>query len=233
MPLGLPRTIEQIVEDQARRWGLPEPRRADDRPAPVVTLSRQHGAGGSEIARSLATRLHLHVFDQEIIRKIAESTHLSETAIRELDERDHALLADWLMALADPRHLDPIGYRQHLTRLVRVLARRGGAVIVGRGAHLILSAREALRVLVVAPLSHRVEALMRREGLSERAARERIAQVDGEREAFLKRHFHAAFADVTLFDVVVNTAEMGVPAAAAAIEAALAQRPAAWGPPPA
>jgi cytidylate kinase len=226
MALTQPRTMEQLVEDQARRWGLPRARPPEEHRAPVVTMSRQHGAGGSEVARRLCEDLRVDLVDHEIIRRIARSTRLSERAVEELDEKDRQTLADWLMALADPRHLDPVGYRSHLTHLVRAIARTGGAVIVGRGAHLILGAQDALRVLVVAPMPRRVEAVVRREGLSERGARERIAQVDGEREAFLRRHFHAAFADPTLFDLVVNTGNMGVAAAVTTIEAALARRPA-------
>jgi cytidylate kinase len=226
MALTQPRTIEQLVEDQARRWGLPRARPSEERRAPVVTMSRQHGAGGSEVARRLCEGLRLDLVDHEIIRRIARSTRLSERAVEELDDKDRETLADWLMTLADPRHLDPAGYRSHLTHLVRAIARTGGAVIVGRGAHLILGAQDALRVLVVAPMERRVEAVVRREGLSDHEARVRIAQVDGEREAFLRRHFHAAFTDPSLFDLVVNTGDIGVPTAASIIETALARRPA-------
>jgi cytidylate kinase len=226
MALAQPRTIEQLVEDQVRRWNLPRPRPDDECPAPVITVSRQHGAGGAEVARRLCEDLGIDLVDHEIIRRIAASTRLTERAVKELDEQDHEVLAEWLMSLADPRHLDPLGYREHLTHLVRTIARAGGAVIVGRGAHLILSAQEALRVLVVAPLGYRVESIVRREGLSERSARERVARVDGDREAFLRRHFHAPFADPTLFDLVVNAGDMGVAGAVTAIEAAL-QRQAA------
>jgi cytidylate kinase len=224
MALAQPRTIEQLVEDQVRLWNLPRLRPPEERPAPVVTVSRQHGAGGTEVARRLCEEIGVDLVDHEIIRRIAASTRLSERAVEELDEKDHELLAEWLMSLADPRHLDPFSYRQHLTHLVRTITRAGGAVIVGRGAHLILSAQEALRVLVVAPLGHRIDVIRRREGLTERAARERIARVDGEREAFLRRHFHAAFADPTLFDLVVNAGDMGVAAAVTAVKAALERR---------
>jgi cytidylate kinase len=226
MALAQPRSIEQLVEDQVRRWNLPRPRPDEERPAPVITVSRQHGAGGAEVARRLCEDLDVDLVDHEIIRRIAVSTRLTERAVEELDEKDHEILAEWLMSLADPRHLDPLGYREHLTHLVRTITRAGGAVIVGRGAHLILSAEDALRVLVVAPFGYRVESIMRREGLSERSARERIAQVDGEREAFLRRHFHAPFADPSLFDLVVNAGDMGVTGAVTAIEAALQRQPA-------
>jgi cytidylate kinase len=226
MTLIQPRTMERLVEDQARRWNLPRARPAGEPSPPLVTVSRQHGAGGSEVARRLCDDLRLDLVDQAIIREIAAKAHVSERAIQELDEKDRETLTEWLMALAEPRHLDPSGYHSHLTHLIRAIARTGGAVIVGRGAHLILTAQEALRVMVVAPLEARIARVRQREGLSEREARDRILHVEAEREAFLRRHFHAGFSDPTLFDLVVNAGDMGVDGAVATIEAALARRPA-------
>ncbi len=218
----LPRTVEQLVEEQARRWEQRRDQRHERRPLPVIAISRQHGAGGSEVARRLAEELQLDLLDREIIQQIAENAHLSERVVQTLDERDRKLLTDWLLAFGSPGYLSPVGYRDHLTRVVGTIARHGGAVILGRGAHLILGPHQALRVLVVAPLEARVATVMRREGLSERDARRRIAEVEAERAAFLKRHFRADFADLASFDLAVNTADLGLDAAVSAIRAALA-----------
>jgi cytidylate kinase len=218
----LPRTVEQLVEDQAHRWEQRRDQRHERPLLPVIAISRQHGAGGSELARRLAEELQLDLLDREIIQQIAENAHLSERVVQTLDERDRKLLTDWLLAFGSPGYLSPVGYRDHLTRVVGTIARHGGAVILGRGAHLILGPHQALRVLVVAPLEARVAAVMRREGLSERDARRRIAEVEAERAAFLKRHFRADFADLASFDLAVNTADLGLDAAVSAIRAALA-----------
>jgi cytidylate kinase len=77
----------------------------------------------------------------------------------------------------------------------------------------------------VAPLEARVQAVTEHEGLSEREARHRIATVEGDRRAFLLKHFHADLADPTHFDLVVNTAVLGVEGACGAIQAALARMP--------
>ena len=51
---------------------------------------------------------------------------------------------------------------------------------------------------------------MEREGLTEREARQRIVDVEADRQAFLMKHFHAELADPSGFDLVVNTAVLGV-----------------------
>jgi cytidylate kinase len=190
-----------------------------------VTVSRLHGAGGGEVARRLAADLGLDIFDREIIQRIAESTHLSERVVSSL-ERDQEVLTDWLASFASRSYLSPGEFRYHLSRVVGALAHHGGAVILGRAAHLILVQGEALRVLVVAPLETRVRTVMEREGLGEREARRRIVSVEADRKAFLMKHFHADFADPTTFDIVANTAVLGIEGVCAAIRATLERQPA-------
>ena len=219
------RSIEALVEEQAHRWQLVRAERREEPRRPVVTVSRQHGAGGAEVARTLAAQLGLDLFDREIIQRIAESTHLSERVVSSLDDKDKELLTDWLAAISSRTYLSPVEYRYHLSRVVGAIAHHGGAVVLGRGAHLILGEGEALRVLVVAPLETRVRAVMEREGLGEREARRRIVSVEADRKAFLMKHFHSDFADPAAFDVVVNTGVLGVDGACATIRTAVERLP--------
>lgn len=219
------RSIEAMVDEQARRWQLVRHERRGEPRRPVVTVSRQHGAGGGDLARRLAGDLGLDLFDREILQRIAESAHLSERVVASLDDRDKELLTDWLAAISSRNYLSPVQYRYHLSRVVGAVAHHGGAVILGRGAHLILGPGEALRVLVTAPLEARVRAVAAREGLGEKEARQRIATVEADRRAFLMKHFHADLADPTAFDVVVNTAVLGIEGACDAVKTAVARMP--------
>lgn len=221
----VPRSIERIVEEQARRWAFKGRESADAPRQPVITVSRQHGAGGRELARRLAEELRLDFFDHEIITRIAESAHLSDLVVSTLDERDRKALTDFLAGFASDEYMSPGSYREHLTRVIAAIGAHGGAVVLGRGAHLILGAGKALRVLVVAPLADRVAEIARREALSEREARIRIDAVDATRRAFLAKHFHVDSGDVTHFDLVVNTGVVGISGALAALRGAAAMLP--------
>ena len=223
-----PKTIGRVLEEQAQLSEFLRKRTLDEPRRPVIAVSRQHGARGGEAARAVAQTLGLGFYDREIITRIAQDAHLSERVVSALDERgDRTWLTEWLTSLIDEGHLSPYGYVYHLTRVVGAIARLGGAVILGRGAHLILGPGEALRVLVVAPLAARVATIAAREEIDEGAARRRVAEVELEREAYLRRYFHAGFADPSTFDLEVNTGVLGVEGAVAAIctaSAALAAR---------
>lgn len=220
----MPRTVEALVEAQARQWQLGRRERKAERHGPVLTVSHMPGAGGRELVTVLQQELGLDVFDREIVHQIAETTQLSERVVEALDERAQEALAEWLAGVASHHYLSTAEYRYQLTRVLGAIAQHGGAIIVGRGAHLVLHQGQALRLLVVAPLEARVARVMRRESLSEPEARRWIQRLESDRRAFLMKHFHAEFGEPTQFDLVVNTAEIGIQAACAAVRAALAAR---------
>lgn len=191
----------------------------------IVTLSRLPGALGDEVARRVADELGYQYFDREILQRIAESAHAREQVVASLDDKDRPMLEDWLCSLTLASYLSPYGYREHLERVLEGLARIGGAVIVGRGAHLVLAQGASLRVLVVAPLAFRVRVVAERDGLNLAHAEKRVHEEEAERRAFLRRLFHAELADPLAFDLVVNTALLGVEGAAAAVVSTLKRLP--------
>jgi cytidylate kinase len=217
--MGPGRSVELLVEDQARRWQF---RSRDERGSlerGVVTLSYLPGAPGEEVARRVSEALGFDLFDREIIREIARSAHLSERVVAALDERGRSWLSDWLGSLSGDAYLSTYGYLHQLRLVVGAVARHGGAVIVGHGAHVMLGPERALRVLVVAPFEERVASVAAVHGLRPAAARARVLSEESERQYFLERHFHARLRDPEQFDLVVNTGTLGTSGAVGAIEA--------------
>jgi cytidylate kinase len=216
-----PRSIEQIVEEQAKRWQITRGGARDLPGEPrgrVITVSREPGARGGEVARAVAQRLGLAFYDREILTRIAAEAHVAEQSVSPLDERDRRTwLADWLAPIATLEHLSPYEYSHHLGRVVDAIAAAGNAVILGRGAHLMVPPGHALRVLVQAPLAMRVATLAAREGMGEAAARRRLVELERERRSFLARCFHVDQEDAAHFDLRVNTGVLGVDAAVAII----------------
>ena len=82
-------------------------------------------------------------------------------------------------------------------------------------------------MLLVAPLGARVAAVMSAEGHRRAEARRQVVEVEAARQAALAHHFHVDLGDPARFDLVVNTARLGVPGSVAAIRAAVEQRLAA------
>jgi hypothetical protein len=111
------RSIEQIVDEQVKKWGYATKGRADRKPAiSLVTVSREPGSGGKLIAQGIAERLNFDLFHQEVIHEMAQSAKVSTRVVESLDEKGLSMLEDWISAVVHRRHLWPDEYLQHLLK---------------------------------------------------------------------------------------------------------------------
>src|SRR3989442_7471648 len=148
----------------------------------AVTISREYGSGGGEIAARLAQRLEWQLIDHEVVVQVAHELGVSEAEAEAHDERTESLVSRLLanmhlfepaalVATPMPAGIDAHLYSQALRRVVEEAAAVGHVVIVGRGGQVILANyRDVLHVRVVAPLDGRITYVMQREGLDRAAA---------------------------------------------------------------
>ena len=186
----------------------------------AITISRQYGSGGGEIAVRLAQQLQWQLIDHEIVAHVARDMGITEEEAEIHDEHVESFISRVLgsMQLAAPELLASVPvvpvsprmqerlYREALRRVVETAAETGNSVIVGRGAQVLLAnRRDILHIRVVAPLEQRVRYVMRRESLNEANARARIQQKDHDRAYSLQMQYHRDVNDPVLYDLVVNS----------------------------
>jgi cytidylate kinase len=200
------RSIEQIVDEQVKKWGYATKGRADRKPAiSLVTVSREPGSGGKLIAQGIAERLNFDLFHQEVIHEMAQSAKVSTRVVESLDEKGLSMLEDWISAVVHRRHLWPDEYLQHLLKVVSTIGEHGRAVLVGRGANFILPSEETVRLRFIAPQAFRAQKVADDFDISIKAAEIRILKTESERQAFIRKYFHADIAAPLNYDLVLNT----------------------------
>ena len=225
----LPKT-EHLVEHQAR-WrqikeaaGLEEECPSLEYEGPYLTVSRQLGSGGTELAHRVAAPLGWRVVDRELVAAIAEKTHASPGAVLAHDERASGLLDDYFSHLLVPDDPGHAAYLRAMTMIVASFAREGRVVILGRGANWFLDPERGLRVRVVAPFSRRVERIARDENLSVREAEEKLRRHDEEQRRFIEQSFGRAIDDPLGYDLVLNTAHLDSDQAAEIVTTGLCRK---------
>jgi cytidylate kinase len=174
---------------------------------PVVTLSRDYGAGGEEIAVRLAERLRIQVYDDELLRQIAAQLEADPATVRMLDESFHRAKDMWFYRLISGKDVGPAAYRHSLVNVVLSLARLGG-VIVGRGAHVILAESCALRVRIAGTPAVCARRLAEAGRASEAEELAKARKVNQARGKFVWEMFGSRLADAHQFDVTINTDRM-------------------------
>lgn len=173
---------------------------------PYVAISRALGSGGDTVARLVAEQLGWPLFDREIIEAIAEKTHVREELVAQFDEHVRSALDTYMQNLYTGRLFDASKYLYHLSQVLLGIAQYGQAVILGRGANLILPSASGLRARLIAPLAVRVNNLRHERNLGEKQALQILAAHDQEQKEFFQRYFRNDPNDPGTYDVVINTA---------------------------
>lgn len=197
---------------------------------PIVTISRQFGAGGSSVAALVAAELGAEIVDKKLIDEVAGRLTLEPSQVEAEAERPRTLLerlvrsfstlepgmgAGWSPPYPDPL-FDPRKEIIHLTeQVIREVAAQGNTVIVGRGAGFVLLDRpDVFRVFLRAPETARVKVLMARFGWSEAQARRKMHETDSNRAAYIRQLYGRDWCDPDEYDLVVNTARISYQATA-------------------
>ena len=183
----------------------------------IVTVEREYGCGGSEIAQRLAERLGWKLWDQLLTEEIAHLANCSKAVVEEREERTdplyYRLLKSFMRgsyegSLNAPKLnlVDSENILKMTQRVVLHAAGKGDCVIVGRGSQLFLKDRpDTFRVFLYAPREDKVRRLLAR-GKSEREAQELVDTVDHERAGFIEKYFHVEWPDRAVYHVMINTA---------------------------
>jgi cytidylate kinase len=171
---------------------------------PCLLVSRELGAGGSQIARKVAERLGWAHLDKEIIERLASQYGTPRVVLDAVDEKRVGWIADLLNGWIEGHGFSQLSYVNRLGRLFNMAAKRGNVVIVGRGAKFLLPKAAGFSVRIIAPMEFRVEQIVLREGITTQEARCLLQKSDANRKAFVKRYFHHDVADPHVHDLVVN-----------------------------
>lgn len=183
----------------------------------VITISRQMGSWGRQVARIVAERLSYRMVWRELIDQAAIRAGAPEVALSTIDEL--GLLG------VSPSPKASRAYRQAVEQVLKELAAEGNVVIVGRASQVILrDAPDALHVQVIAPAHLRAERIAQQSNISLKAAQAQVEASDRFRRNYLNRYYHVRWDDLKLYDLVVNTERLNVEAAADLIALALSRR---------
>jgi cytidylate kinase len=197
---------------------------------PIVTISRQFGAGGSSVAGIVAAQLGAEVIDKKLIDEVAKRLEMRPSEVEAESERPRPLLERLVRSFTSlepgmgmgwaPPYPDPLfDSRKEIIALtesvIREVSAGGNVVIVGRGAGFVLREKPDLfRVFLRAPEKARVAALQQRLGLPEADARRQMHETDANRAAYIKQLYGHDWCDPDEYDLVINTGRIGYQTAA-------------------
>lgn len=177
---------------------------------PVITLSRELGSRGDDVALVVAEQLALRLIGRDLINQAARQAGAPEIALAEIDELG-------LLGLRPDQAAWQL-YRTTVEQVIRREAAAGNVLLVGRGSQVVLAGQPGvLHVRIIAPLAARVACVQERCRITPEAAAARIAASDRARTAYLRRHYGARLDDPQWYDLIINMARLQVADAAALV----------------
>ena len=183
----------------------------------IITIEREYGCGGGEIAQHVAGRLNWKLWDQQLTEEIARLAHCPKAVVEEREEKNdplyYRLFKSFLRgsyegSINAPKLnlVDSETILKTTKRVVEHVAEKGNCVIVGRGSQQFLKKRQdTLRVFLYAPREDKVRRLLSR-GKSEKDAEELVDSVDRERADYIQKYFGVDWPDRPIYHAMLNTA---------------------------
>jgi cytidylate kinase len=171
----------------------------------VIAMTREIGSLGTDVADGLANRLGLKIIHSEIAaNNIAERLGVEERALLRYIDGSASFFERWLIN------------RKKLSRYtseeILGLAQQGNVLIRGWGAATLLrDMPQVISVRVCAPMSFRVQVMMRRLGVKDTdAVRSEIERYDAAHLRAMRASFDVEREDALLYHIVLNTERVSV-----------------------
>jgi cytidylate kinase len=182
----------------------------------IITIEREYGSGGGEIAQALAKQLGWKLWDQLLTEEIARLAECPKAVVERREERTdplyYRLFKSFLRGSYEGsinahklKLVDSESILKITERVVQHAAKTGNSVIVGRGSQQFLKNRpDTLRVFLYAPRGDKVRRLLAR-GKSEEEAEQLVDTIDRERSDFVQKYFNVEWPDRAIYHSMINT----------------------------
>ena len=183
----------------------------------IITIEREYGCGGGEIAQLVANRLGWKLWDQRLTEEIARLANCPKSVVEAREEKNDPLYyrlfksfmrGSYEGSINAPKLnlVDSETILKTTRRVVEHVAEKGSCVIVGRGSQQFLKNRQdTVRLFLYAPREDKVRRLLSR-GKSKAEAEELVDTVDRERADFIQKYFNADWPDRVVYHALLNTA---------------------------
>jgi len=182
----------------------------------IITIEREYGCGGGDIAHLVANRLGWKLRDHRLTEEIARLAHCPKAVVEAREERNDPLYYRLFKSFMRGSYegsinapnlnlVDSETILRITKRVVEHAAERGNCVIVGRGSQQFLKTRrDTFRVFLYASREDKVRRLLAR-GKSPAEAEDLVGTVDRERADFIRKYFNAEWPAHSIYHTMMNT----------------------------
>lgn len=161
----------------------------------IITINREFGTGGKEIAQKLGSLLGVNVYDKALLGALAEKFNMTEEEIEQAKSKK----SNWRERVTSKEI-----YAAE-EKMLKEIAERESCVLVGRAGFKIFKDHpKSVKILLIADDEARAKRIAETEDLSMAEARRVIKEIDGERDKYIETFAGVSRYDARNYDFVLN-----------------------------
>ena len=183
----------------------------------IVTISREFGSGGKEVGKRLADALGYSYYDSEIITLLAKETGMSEEYIKNISEKGaypYAFQFAKSFAMYSTMQSNQTEILVKQAEILKQIAQKGNAIIVGRGANTILREYNPMNIFVYANIESKINRCRQKakedENLTDKELEKKIKVIDKNRKAFNSLISNAEWGMKENYNLCINTSNIEI-----------------------
>ena len=176
----------------------------------IITIGREFGSGGLDVAHELGKRLDIPVYDNELITKAAQDSGFSAEFFAQKDERRSFFSFKAAFSSSSEDYMSESGLFKMQCETIRRIAEQGPAVIVGRCSNYVLrDLGNTIDIFLTSPVETRIRRIMERHSLSEEKAEALIQQKDKAREEYYNYYTFGNWGKASDYDLCIDSSILG------------------------
>ena len=186
----------------------------------IITIGRQFGSGGKEIAEKLGENLQIPVYDKEMLAVAAKDSGICQELFESHDEKPtnsflYSLVMDtYSMGYSPNAYMDmPINHKVFLAQFdaIKKLANEGPCILVGRCADYALDSYDnCLSVFIHANLDARIRRIARMYDLTEAKAKDMIVKTDKKRATYYNYYTNKKWGAAESYELCLDSSKLGI-----------------------
>ena len=180
----------------------------------IINIGRSFGSGGGFVGQAIGKKLGIPVYDNELISKVAEESGYSKSLFSGEEKRSlfsvSSFFASGRLSYLDSGYVNDNVMFKIQSEVIRSIAQKGDAVIIGRCADYILRDLKCLDVFVCAPLEYRIKRLVENEGMDADEAENLIRRKDRTRETYYNYYTFGSWGQASNYDLCVDSSILGI-----------------------
>ena len=180
----------------------------------LINIGRSFGSGGGYVGQAIGRKLGIPFYDNELISKAAEESGYSKNLFAK--EEKHSLFsvssffASGRLSYMDNGYVNDNVMFNIQSEVIRNIAEKGDAIIIGRCADYILRDKECLNVFITAPMEFRIHRLMETEGIDTDEAESLIRRKDRTRETYYNYYTFGSWGLASNYHLCVDSSILGI-----------------------